>query len=210
MTSQRLSPGARQQRIRKVSRFFRWLSVLVGLQSVLFASWSFMVPVVAIEPVYVFPGARPTVEPVPEPLSNPRMYLVTSGTAPSLRWFTWDVRATGSGIREGREWMARSVAALWNVYLLLGALLCHRLFRSFERGEAFAMSGVRWLKSVGLWMMGFWGVGMLFQISSGWWAESMNLRFDLGVGLLPGLFIFLMGWILEEAHQIAEDQALTV
>lgn len=204
------APGLRQQRIRKVSRFFRWLSVLVGLLAVMLVLWSFRVPVVAIEPVYAHPVTRPTVEAAPDLYSNPRIYLVTSGSAPEYRFFTWDVRATGSGIREGREWMARSAAALWNVYLLVGAVLCYRLFQSYERGEFFAMAGIRWLKSVGLWMMGFWGVGMLFQISSRWWAESMNLRFDLGVGLLPGLFVFLIGWILEEAHQIAEEQALTV
>ncbi len=204
------SPGLRQQRIRKVSRFFRWLSVLVGLQSVILASWSFLAPVVAVEPVYTYPGSQQNVEQAPETFSKPKLFLVVSGTAPVYRVFTWGIRAGGSGIREGREWMARSAAAFWNVYLLLGAVLCYRLFESYERGQFFAMAGVRGLKLVGLWMMGYWGVGMLFQFLSRWWAESMNLRFDLGVGLLPGLFVFLIGWILEEAHQIAEEQALTV
>ena len=149
-------------------------------------------------------------EPAPKFFPKSKFFLVVSGTAPAYRVFTWDIRATGSGIREGREWMARVAAALWNVYMLLGALLCYRLFRSYERREFFAIAGVRGLKWVGLWMMGYWVVGMLFQISSRWWAESMNLRFDLGAGLLPGLFVFLIGWILEEAHQIAEEQALTV
>jgi hypothetical protein len=34
--------------------------------------------------------------------------------------------------------------------------------------------------------------------------------FDLGVGLLPGLFVFLIAWAMEEANQLAEDQALTI
>jgi hypothetical protein len=204
------SPGMRQQRIRKVSRFFRWLSVYVGVMAVLSVSWSFVLPVIAVEPLYADPGSRPNVEPAPETFSKPKFFLVVSGTAPVYRVFTWDIRAGGSGIREGREWMARSAAALWSVYLLMGAVLCYRLFQSYERREFFAIAGVRCLKWVGIWMMGFWGVGLLFQFSSRWWAESMNLRFDLGAGLLPGLFVFLIGWILEEAHQIAEEQALTV
>lgn len=206
------SPGLRQQRIRKVSRFFRWLSVVVAVQSVWLAYWSLSLPVVAVEPVFAFSVTRPADAPAPAPvpLSEPQMYLVTAGSGPSYRLFTQDVLAAGSGIRGGREWMARSMAVLWNAYLLVGALMCFRLFRSYEQGQIFALAGVRWLRSVGLWMMGLWGMGMVFQVSSRWWAESMMLRFDLGVGLLPGLFVFLIAWIMEEAHQIAEEQALTV
>ena len=204
------SPGLRQQRIRKVSRFFRWLSVYAGLMAVLSAAWSFLLPVIAVVPVYAYPGTRPTVEPAPETYANPKLFVELSGTTPMYRNFSWDMRAGGSGIREGRDWMARVAAAVWNVYNLLGAVLCYRLFKSYERGGMFEIVGVRRLKSVGVWLMGFWLVGMLFQASRAWWAESMNLRFDLGAGLLPGLFVFLIGWILEEAHQIAEEQALTV
>lgn len=205
------TPGVRQRRIRKVSRFFRWLSVVVGLLSVMQCSWSFIFPVVAVPPVYVYPGSPPkTVEPVPEFYPNRRLFVELSGSAPVYRYFSWDIRAGGSGIREGREFMARTAAAMWHVYLLLGAVLFYRLFASYERGEIFGLAGVRQLKFVGVWMMGFWVVGMVFQGSSAWWAESLHLQFDLGVGLLPGLFVFLIGWIMEEAHQIAEEQALTV
>ena len=59
-------------------------------------------------------------------------------------------------------------------------------------------------------MMGTWVIGLAFQLSKGLWAEDSNIGFDMGAGLLPGLFICLVAWIMEEAHQIAEEQALTV
>ncbi|MBN8245808.1 MAG: DUF2975 domain-containing protein [Verrucomicrobia bacterium] len=93
---------------------------------------------------------------------------------------------------------------------LAGAWCFFSLFRGYERGSIFEIRSVRRLRRVGGWMIGFWVMGLAFQLSKALWATDADIRFDMGAGLLPGLFICLVAWIMEEAHQIAEEPALTV
>ncbi|MBL9173546.1 MAG: DUF2975 domain-containing protein [Verrucomicrobiales bacterium] len=200
----------RQERIRKTSWFLKILSlagcgVMAGCVAL-----TLLAPIIAIGPKYKPALPRSEVRASTETVAKRRMLVELAGNGPRFVLFNWDVAAGGTGIREGREWLARVAAALFCGYGLLGALFFFGLFRGYERGSVFDIQSVRRLRRVGAWMIGTWVMGMAFQLSKGLWAADVNISFDLGAGLLPGVFVFLVAWIMEEAHQIAEEQALTV
>lgn len=95
-------------------------------------------------------------------------------------------------------------------YLALGAAIFFRLFKIFENLRIFEVESVQTLKRVGLWMMGLWIAGMLFRATKSLYLDHPGMTFDLGVGLLPGIFVVLIAWVMEEAKRMAEEQALTV
>jgi hypothetical protein len=200
----------RRERIRKTSRFLKALSLIGGAVMGGCMALSLLAPIIAIGPKYKPVSARPEGRPEPETFAERRMIVELEGNSPRFVFFNWDVAAGGTGIRGGREWVARGAAAAFCVYGLAGALLFFGLFRGYERGSIFEIQSVRRLRRVGGWMIGTWVMGMAFQLSKSLWAADANISFDMGAGLLPGLFICLVAWIMEEAHQIAEEQALTV
>ena len=200
----------RRERIRKTSRFLKVMSLIGGAVMGVCLALSLVVPIVAIGPKYKPVSARSEGRPEPEPFTGRRMIVELEGNSPRFAFFDWDVAAGGTGMRGGMEWLARGAAVAFCGYGLVGALLFFGLFRGYERGSIFEVQSVRRLRRVGGWMIGTWVMGMAFQLSKGLWAANANISFDLGAGLLPGLFICLVAWIMEEAHQIAEEQALTV
>lgn len=200
----------RRERIRKTSWFLKVLSLagcaVMGWCAIL----TLFAPIIAIGPKYKPALPRSEVRPELEISTERRMLVELEGNGPRFVFFTWDVASGGTGIREGREWLARGAATAFCGYGLAGALLFFGLFREYERGSIFEIQSVRRLRRVGGWMIGTWVMGMAFQLSKSLWAADTNMSFDMGAGLLPGLFICLVAWIMEEAHQIAEEQALTV
>lgn len=202
----------RRQRVRRVSAFLKILSVLgmVSLVAAMIATW--IVPVVVIGPTYGSPQkpASPPADTPSDPLQN-RLYLELAGQSPELRVFTVSVVTQSvSRLKPDREYLARTAATLFLAYGLLGCWMFFRLFKTYEHGHILTAESAQGLKHVGLWMVGLWGCGMLFQLSKVWWELHPSFHIDLGTGLIPGLFICLIAWIMEEAHLVAEEQALTV
>jgi hypothetical protein len=137
-----------------------------------------------------------------------RLVLNVGSNAPEYRYLTMPIDAAGPVIE--REWAARAASALYMIYLALGALLFFRLFAYFSRLKIFDPGSARCLLYVGLWMMGVWGAGVLFRAAKWAYLEYPGFGFDMGVGLLPGFFIFVLARVMEEAARMAEEQALTV
>lgn len=200
----------RRERIRKTSRFLKILSLIGGVLMGACLLLTFLAPIIAIGPRYRPEPPRADLRPEPKASTARRMIVELAGRGPNFLFFTWDVAAGGTGIRKEREWLARGAAAAWCGYGLVGAGFFFTLFRGYERGSIFEIRSVRRLRRVGGWMIGIWGMGLAFQLSKAWWAIEPDIHFDMGAGLLPGCFICLVAWIMEEAHQIAEEQALTV
>lgn len=202
----------RRQRVRRVSVFLKCLSVLAMVSVVAAMTMTWMVPVVVIGPTYGTPKqpASPPAETPIDPLEN-RLYLELAGQSPELRVFTVSVVAQSvSRLKPDREYLARAATTLFLAYGLVGCWMFYRLFQTYGHGSILTADSARRLKQVGFWMMGLWGTGMLFQLSKVWWELHPSFHLDLGAGLIPGVFICLIAWIMEEAHLVAEEQALTV
>lgn len=214
MSSAESFPSRRQKRIRTVSRFLRILS-LVGMAYQ--CSWTLatlVLPVVAKRPSYGQTGeaAESSARSAPQRFSSARVVLELQGVVPAYRNFDGDVSRDGTGIIPGRTGLARFTAGLYMAYSTLGAWLFYCLFKSYQRGDVFRLGSVRCLRSIGIWMMGNWAMALAFNLSKGWWQvnPSVHLVGATGNGLFAGIFICLVAWIMEEAHLLEEEQALTV
>lgn len=202
----------RHERIRRVSSFLKILSAAFMVFMLMAVIMSWVLPVVVIGPTYDT-HAKPTEE---QPANTSdhqrnRFYLELAGSSPVIKQFTVSVVAQRvSRLQPNRELPARAVTAVYWAFMALGGWIFFRLFQTYEHGSILTAESARRLKYAGFWIIGWWGCGMLFQLSKTWWELHPSLAFDLGVGLLPGVFICLIAWIMEEAHLIAEEQALTV
>ncbi|MCC6232904.1 MAG: DUF2975 domain-containing protein [Verrucomicrobiales bacterium] len=185
----------------------------------------FTVPLVAVGPTYRDPLAPPArIAPVAEASASSispagggaahgnRFYLVMAGATPEFRVFSYDPSPGRPEIQAGREWVGRALGAMGILYGVVGAWLFRRLFAGFQSGATLAHGSARVMKWIGVWMMGYWAWGMFVQLAKSWWISSgyLSLQVDAGMGLLPGVIVYLIAWILEEAGELAEEQALTV
>jgi hypothetical protein len=202
----------RRQRVRRVSRFLKVLSGLSMVITVIAVIMAWVLPIVVIGPTYGTP-AKPTVAQAANAIDHQqnRLYLELAGTAPTIRVFTGSVIAQSvSRLQPNRDLLARAVTAVYLAFWALGFWMFYRLFQTYEHGDILTAESAHRLKRVGFWMIGIWGCGMWFQISKIWWELQPSFRVELGAELILGVFICLLAWIMEEAHLIAEEQALTV
>lgn len=208
----------RRLRIKSVGRILKWLSVLILLLVAAMAILTLFVPVVSVGARYSDPVAsieEKVIDVDRTQAQDPRehglrIYLEMNGRTPEWKMFNYHPGLGGrSQILQGREWLARLAAFAWLGYGALGAFLFFRLFQQYEHGHPLTRQTASILRWIGLWILGLWCVSILFQISKFAWDSSPTLHLTFA-HLVGGLFISLIAWIMEEGHQIAEEQALTI
>lgn len=208
----------RRLRIKRVGKILKWLSALALLLIAAMAILTFFIPVVSVGARYsdplvsneerVIDGERTQAQD-PREHGN-RIYLEMNGRTPEWKTFSYHPGLGGrSQILQGREWLARLAAFAFLGYGAFGACLFFRLFRQYEHGNTLTRQTASILKWIGLWMLGLWCVSILFQISKFAWDSFPNLHLEFD-HLVGGLFVCLVAWIMEEGHQIAEEQSLTI
>lgn len=139
--------------------------------------------------------------------------LDLSGSFPRYRPTTLNEVSDGYGIQPNRTTLARWIAFLHVLYGVLGSWLLVRLFSAYRRLGVFEVASVRKLRDVGLWLAGGTVRALVFNFTKPWWSDGVPgmLLIDWSSGgLFAGAFIVLVAWIMEEACDIAEEQALTV
>ncbi len=107
----------------------------------------------------------------------------------------------------------------------MGLILLSRLFLLYERGDFFKTGNIRCFKFLGLIVIGLWLTRMILELM----AQHNNLngngrgekgliiiigpyRADLAMffGLVYGVLIVFIAWIMDEGRKIQEEQELTV
>lgn len=192
-------------KISRVSRFLRLLSAVAACFYITLAIVAFVIPVHVMGPWYGTPRPEPA-SASPIKYQPAQLVLNVGATTPEFRY----ANVVVAGPMVQRDGVARVLAAFYMTYLALGAFLFFRLFAQFESLRIFAVESVRALTRVGSWMIGLWIASILFQVSKTAFLSNPVFHFDLGVGLLPGLFVLVIAWVIGEGNRLAEDQALTV
>jgi hypothetical protein len=83
-----------------------------------------------------------------------------------------------------------------------------RFFNRLRQGELFDSPTVARLYAAGRWWLAYWIVDFAFcAIGNGWFATRMTYTFG---GLFTALTIIFVAWLLKEARDLHEEQALTV
>lgn len=197
---------ARQQRIRSFSLGLMLLSLGALIYQLFWAASTWVLPVVSL------PLSSPTE--VSESSYGPtRIILNLSGSRPTYTRTTRKDISDGYGIRTTRTTLARLTGFGHVLYGALGSWLLVRLFSAYRRVGVFEVASVRKLRDVGLWLAGGTVANLVFNLAKHLWLEgavAIPLIDESSGGLFAGVFIVLVAWIMEEATDLAEEQALTV
>jgi len=87
-----------------------------------------------------------------------------------------------------------------------------KLFRFFDRlknGHLFDAQTVKNLDDAGRWWVALWFFEILFYTMRHKLFQMTNAP-DFGGGLLAGLTLIFMAWLLKEAQELQQEQELTV
>ena len=84
-----------------------------------------------------------------------------------------------------------------------GLILLNRLFKLYERGDFFKTENIRCIKFLGLIVIGIWLTQTILELM----AHQNNLEAS---GLVYGVLIVFIAWIMDEGRKIQEEQELTV
>ena len=110
----------------------------------------------------------------------------------------------------------RVLAVLTLIYWVVGLWMLERLFSVFASGRVFAPESGRWLTRFGFWVatvsllplggrmaLDWAAYGRLGAVGEGPFAPAVG-------ALFVGLFLMMLGWVLEEASELQAEQDLTV
>ena len=101
-------------------------------------------------------------------------------------------------------------------YFLGGLWMLERLFSVFATGHVFEPSSGRWLKRFGFWIATVMLLPMVLRMGLDWAVFGRLGAIGEGpfapiVGaFVVGLFLMMLGWVLEEASELQAEQELTV
>ncbi|MGA2280617.1 MAG: DUF2975 domain-containing protein [Verrucomicrobiota bacterium] len=84
-----------------------------------------------------------------------------------------------------------------------GLILLNRLFALYERGDFFKTGNIRCIKYLGLVIAGLWLTQTILELM----AHQNNIE---GSGLVYGVLVVFIAWIMDEGRKIQEEQELTV
>jgi hypothetical protein len=84
-----------------------------------------------------------------------------------------------------------------------GVILLNRLFQLYERGVFFKTGNIRCIKFLGLIVAGIWLTQTILELM----AHQKNIEAS---GLVYGILVIFIAWIMDEGRKIQEEQELTV
>lgn len=96
--------------------------------------------------------------------------------------------------------------------MVFGFIVNLKLFRFFDRlknGHLFDAQTVGNLDGAGRWWVALWFFEILFYAIGHDFFQMTNAP-DFGAGLFAGLTLIFVAWLLKEAQELQEEQALTV
>ena len=172
--------GSRLNRIKIVSRIFRVLIGVIVVMMMLMSAVFFLASV-----IYLLRYVLGVHQPMPDTLhiSFSPHQAYTSPFAIPLSVFL--------------------VGALQLCLGGFGLILLNRLFTLYERGVFFKKGNIRCLKFLGLVITGIWLTQTILELM----AHQNNLEAS---GLVYGVLVILIAWIMDEGRKIQEEQELTV
>ncbi|HIG30382.1 MAG TPA: DUF2975 domain-containing protein [Verrucomicrobiales bacterium] len=206
-----------KKRIVTVSLLLKRLSLFALICTGFFTISTLFLPVVFVGSYYTPPQKTASIlntEPIVQPttdlveFSETRMIVELAGTQPSIGYF--DYMPGPSLILSERLWSARMFGMIAMAYMLLGTYLFYRLFDVYQTGRVFDLGSIRWLRRIGLWLMGTYVNLLVFNFSKYYWSTTSSIQFSPTSSLFLGAFILLIAWIMEEAHYMEKDLQLTV
>ncbi|WP_423063981.1 DUF2975 domain-containing protein [Candidiatus Paracoxiella cheracis] len=100
--------------------------------------------------------------------------------------------------------------------IILYSLAC--MFKHFERGNIFGINSARCLKIVGITILiweiihPFYDILMSYVLTHFTDHTRLAIQFDISNlrGLIIGIVLFVIAWVMEEAAKLKEEQDLTV
>ncbi len=118
--------------------------------------------------------------------------------------------ATATLTRVGSQAVFENYAALATlpfIFMLTFNLL--RFFDQLNKGCLFDLPTVKYLQMAGRWWLVGGIVQVTFQSLKAYFFSAKNIMIS-GDGIIAGLVIIFIAWILDEARKIQEEQELTV
>jgi hypothetical protein len=189
MNANEISPkaNARLNRIKIVSRMFR---VLIGISVVILV----LIACLALaQSITVCLGGS---------IGSGESMAVQLSLSPS-EFYRLPADFQGAADAPDIPWVVMLLVAIRLGLTAYGIIALNRLFKLFERGIFFTVENVRYLKMQGVVMAGCGLTKNALQLLSPHKNISLN-------GLVIGLLILLIAWIMDEGRRIQEEQELTV
>ena len=95
-------------------------------------------------------------------------------------------------------------------FALMVTLNFFRLFSRLKQGKLFESQTIRYLESAGKWWIVLGIVEAGFQFLEAYFFTPNNIIITGGEGIIGGLVIFFIAWVLREGQELKEEQELTV
>ena len=113
--------------------------------------------------------------------------------------------------------LAVTVAGMISVaYWVYGLWVMERLFNVLATGRVFEADSGQWLKRLGFWLSTALALPLVSRMAVDWafFGRLGAIRegpfTPIFAALLAGLFLCMLGWVLEEASRLKAEQDLTV
>jgi hypothetical protein len=126
----------------------------------------------------------------------------------------WYLVITGASLSKGFNARMIYIGSAASIELVLAILISWQFFRFFDRlknGALFDAKTVGHLAAAGRWWLVYWLldvlIGLVGIVSFGARLERVG---PLLASLLAGMMVVFVAWLLEEAQELQEEQALTV
>lgn len=118
------------------------------------------------------------------------------------------------------KWQGFIVSFLYVGIDMLILYFFTRLFTHYERGEVFTKKSIHYLKKIGVWMFVSAAVNPFYQLAisliltlhnpHGYREMTLSIGTDYIRNLIIAGLVFLIAYIMQEALQLHEEQALVV
>jgi hypothetical protein len=95
-------------------------------------------------------------------------------------------------------------------FALMVTLNFLRLFSRLKEGHLFEAQTIKLLETAGKWWIALGALDLTFQFWEGFIYSRNSFAVTGGQGIFAGLVIFFIAWVLREAQELKEEQALTV
>jgi hypothetical protein len=208
--------AARLNRIRRVSRIFQRLCVVLFGILFVFAVFALCAPRAPIESRPEQPGNG---------INSPQGMTEQAGDLgrnPPNQGLVAVTSVTSYAIGLGQPlfhldrdsvsypWLERVLLLIHFLSLAVGLVILYRLFGLYGTGAVFTAATVYCFKLIGYWLLGLWGLTHLFELSKLAWSPHPQMHFSLDEKLFGGLLILLIAWVMEEGRELQEEHELTI
>lgn len=181
--STQIEAVVRLQRIRYVSRFFRWVCCAAfGL-------------FIGVGTLAIF---------MPDIVGHKGSHSFTISSEPSILL---------SEFKPETRWLYPIMWLVFVAFVCRGVWFFYRLFSNLEKGQIFCPDNVRCIRCIGFWLVLMPLLQVGYEISKLNWANVAPGMIDVSPvfdGFFKGFFVIFVAWIMDEGRKLQEEQELTV